>query len=138
MYRTAVMLILVATALAACTVGRDWSTYRIRVVTDPKGAECYFERDGVITQAPEVTPVDVTMTSIGEDVGVVCSKEGFKAGSSTVTGGFLTDNFLRFNRHTPRTPETTVYIRLAPLDSNEESTSYDGEGAAARSGFYFR
>jgi len=138
MYRKTALLILAAATLVACTVGRDWSTYRIRVVTDPKGAECYFERDGVITQAPEPTPVDLTMTSIGEDVGVVCSKEGFKAGSSTVTGGFFTDNFLRFNRHTPRTPETTVYIRLAPIDSNEESTSYDGDGASGQRGFSFR
>jgi len=64
MYRKTSLLILAAATLVACTVGRDWSTYRIRVVTDPKGAECYFERDGVITQAPEPTPVDLTMTSI--------------------------------------------------------------------------
>lgn len=138
MYRTAILLILATFTLLACTHGRDWSTYRIRIITDPRGADCYFERGGVITEAPEVTPVDITMTSVGEDVGIVCSKEGFKAGSTVVTGGFFTDNFLRFNRHTSRTPETTVHLRLAPIDSSEQSTSYDGDGVGQRRGYYFR
>ena len=38
MHRKTSLLILAAATLVACTVGRDWSTYRIRVVTDPKGA----------------------------------------------------------------------------------------------------
>ncbi len=138
MYRSFALLALASLILVACTHGREWSTYRLRIVTDPRGAECYFERHGVITEASELTPMDMTMTSIGEDVGIVCTKEGYKAASAVVTGGFLENLFIRYNRHTPRRPETVVELNLVPLDSNEESTTATYGTRSRSSGFSFR
>ncbi|MBO6783349.1 MAG: hypothetical protein JJ899_08795 [Alphaproteobacteria bacterium] len=138
MSRPLALLALAAVILVACTHGREWSTYRIRIETEPRGADCFFERDGVITTAPEPTPVDVTMTSIGEDVGIVCTKEGYKAASTAITGGFLDNLFLRYNRHTPRRPETTVNLTLVPLESDEQSTSTLSTGTGSQRGFTLR
>ncbi|MBT5570319.1 MAG: hypothetical protein HOJ90_03780 [Alphaproteobacteria bacterium] len=96
--RALIILLAGLALLAACTHGRDWDTYDVRIVTDPPGAECKFERNGVGTQAHALTPVDVTLTTGNSRIKVTCFKLGYALTTATVSSIF----------------RDVVYLRLAP------------------------
>lgn len=90
-------------ALSACTHGRDWDTYGLTIVTDPPGAECEFERNGVRTQAHARTPVDVVLTTGHGWIQITCSRPGHMPESRYVSGFF----------------EGTVDMTLSPVPQSQ-------------------
>ena len=93
-----ITLVAGALAVSACTHGRDWDTYGLEIVTDPPGAECEFERNGVRTQAHARTPVEVVLTTGHGWIQIICSRPGYMPESRYVSGFF----------------EGTVYMTLSP------------------------
>lgn len=84
--------------LAACTHGRDWDTYGLEIITDPPGADCTFERNGIKTEAHRPTPVEVVLTTGHGWIEISCSRPGYNPDSRYVSGFF----------------EGTVYLTLSP------------------------
>lgn len=50
--------------LAACTHRREWTTHDVTIASNPPGARCSFERDGLTTRPNETTPFDITLTNV--------------------------------------------------------------------------
>jgi len=95
---SAAILVVGLTVLTACTHGRDWDTYGLEIVTDPPGADCTFERNGVKTEAHRPTPVEVVLTTGHGWIQITCSRTGHNPASRYVSGFF----------------EGTVYLTLPP------------------------
>lgn len=95
----AAILIVGLTVLAACTHGRDWDTYGLEIITDPAGADCTFERNGIKTSAHAPTPVEVVLTTGHGWIEITCSRPGYSPNSRFVSGFF----------------EGTVYMNLTPM-----------------------
>lgn len=85
--------------LAACTHGRDWDTYGLEIITDPAGAECEFERNGIRTQAHDRTPVEVVLTTGHGSIQITCRRPGYQPESRWVSSFF----------------EGTVYMTMSPV-----------------------
>jgi len=85
--------------LAACTHGRDWDTYDLTIITDPAGADCEFERNGIRTQAHARTPVDVVLTTGHGFTQITCRRAGYNPEARWVSGYF----------------EGTVYMTMSPI-----------------------
>lgn len=74
--------------LAACTHRREWTTHDVTIVTNPPGARCSFERDGLTTRPNKTTPFDITLTNVASDVIIRCTAYGFHPVATRVTGRF--------------------------------------------------
>ena len=74
--------------LAACNHRREWTTQDVTIVTDPPGARCSFERDGLTTRPNEQTPFDITLTNVSADITVRCAVYGYRPAAARITGRF--------------------------------------------------
>ncbi|MEP4380074.1 MAG: hypothetical protein ABJ215_11140 [Alphaproteobacteria bacterium] len=83
-----VLITLGLIVLAACTHRREWKTYDVTIETNPPGARCSFERDGLVTRPGKTTPFDITLTSIASDISVRCAVYGYHPAVTTVSGRF--------------------------------------------------
>lgn len=95
----AAILVVGLTVLTACTHGRDWDTYGLEIVTNPPGADCIFERNGIKTEAHAPTPVEVVLTTGHGWIQITCSRPGHEPASKFVSGFF----------------EGTVFLTLSPI-----------------------
>lgn len=103
--RNFLILLIAVLVVAACTHRRTWTTNDVTIITDPPGARCTFERDGVTTQYADVTPITVTFTSIGPDIDIRCARFGYTPVSTRISG----------NRY------RTIRFQLSP-DNQAQST----------------
>ena len=83
-----VLITLGMIVLAACTHRREWTTHDVTIVTNPPGARCWFERDGLTTRPNEQTPFDITLTNVASDIIIRCGKYGFHPAVTRVSGRF--------------------------------------------------
>ncbi len=74
--------------LAACTHRREWTTHDVTISSNPSGARCSFERDGIITRPNDQTPFDITLTNVASDITIRCSRYGFHPAVTTVSTRF--------------------------------------------------
>lgn len=81
--------------LVGCTHGRDWDTYQVTLVTDPPGAACTTERYGIVDEAPDPTPVRVTLTTGNAPITITCTLAGYAPASGRISSVFRSTAFLR-------------------------------------------
>lgn len=81
--------------LTACTHGRDWDTYQVTLVTDPPGASCTTERYGIVDEAPDPTPVRITLTTGNAPITITCALAGYAPVSGRISSVFRSTAFLR-------------------------------------------
>ncbi len=92
-----VLITLGLIVLAACTHRRQWTTHDVTINSNPPGARCSFERDGLTTRPNEQTPFDITLTSIGADITVRCAVYGYQPAVTTVSSRFRGTIFFNLN-----------------------------------------
>ena len=71
--------------LAACTHRREWTTHDVTIATNPAGARCSFERDGITTRPNKTTPFDITLTNVLADIRIRCVLYGYHPVVTTVS-----------------------------------------------------
>lgn len=81
--------------LVGCTHGRDWDTYQVTLMTDPPGASCSTERYGIVDEAPDPTPVQVTLTTGNSPITITCALAGYAPASGRISSVFRSTAFLR-------------------------------------------
>ncbi len=74
--------------LAACTHRREWSTHDVAITSDPPGARCTFERDGLTTRPNKITPFDITLTNVPSDIIIRCSLYGYRPAETRISTRF--------------------------------------------------
>ena len=74
--------------LAACTHRREWTTHDVTIASDPPGANCSFERDGLTTRPNERTPFDITLTNVASDITIRCAVYGYYPAETTISTRF--------------------------------------------------
>ena len=83
-----VLITLGLIVLAACTHRREWSTHDVTITSNPTGARCNFERDGLTTRPNEITPFDITLTNVPSDIIIRCSLYGYHPAATRVSTRF--------------------------------------------------
>lgn len=74
--------------LAACTHRREWTTHDVTITSNPPGARCSFERDGLTTRPNEITPFDITLTNVPSDIIIRCSRYGYHQAMTRISTRF--------------------------------------------------
>tara|TARA_R110002110_G_scaffold415852_1_gene658144 strand:+ start:50579 stop:50896 length:318 start_codon:yes stop_codon:yes gene_type:complete len=83
-----VLITLGMIVLAACTHRREWTTYDVTIATNPAGARCSFERDGLTTRPDKTTPFDITLTNVAADIRIRCVAYGYYPSVTTLSTRF--------------------------------------------------
>lgn len=83
-----VLITLGMIVLAACTHRREWTTHKVTIATNPAGARCSFERDGLTTHPNKTTPFDITLTNVLADIRIRCVLYGYHPAGTTVSTRF--------------------------------------------------
>ncbi|MCQ4161729.1 hypothetical protein NON00_17580 [Roseomonas sp. GC11] len=73
------------TACASITQG---TTQSVTVITDPAGAQCSLQRGGQSVAVVSQTPQSVTLDKSRQDVAVLCKRDGYQDGATTLTSEF--------------------------------------------------
>lgn len=71
-------LLLAATALQGCATIMHGSSQSLAVFTEPAGASCKLERDGIMIGSIAPTPGTVRIDKSKNDILVTCTREGFE------------------------------------------------------------
>ena len=74
--------------LAACTHRREWTTHDVTIASNPPGARCSFERDGLTTRPNETTPFDITLTNVASNITIRCGAYGYYPAVTTISSRF--------------------------------------------------
>lgn len=93
-----VLITLGMIVLAACTHRREWTTHDITIATNPAGARCSFERDGLTTRPNKTTPFDITLTNVFADIHIRCALYGYHPLVTTVSTRFRGTIRFKFTR----------------------------------------
>lgn len=93
--RTSLLLAGALIMLVGCTHGRDWDTYRVTLLTEPAGATCTTERYGIVDEAPDPTPVRVTLTTGHGPITITCALAGYQTTSGRISSIFRNSALLR-------------------------------------------
>jgi len=83
-----VLITLGLIVLAACTHRREWTTHDVTIASNPPGARCSFERDGLTTRPNEQTPFDITLTNVPADIIIRCALYGYHPAATTISTRF--------------------------------------------------
>ena len=83
-----VLITLGVIVLAACTHRREWTTHDVTIATNPAGARCSLERDGLTTSPNKRTPFDITLTNVAADITIRCAAYGFHPAVNTISTRF--------------------------------------------------
>src|SRR3546814_15893800 len=67
----------IALALGGCATITKGSDQSVTVLTDPNGAQCTFDRDGMTLAVVNPTPGTVQIEKSKDTITVRCKKEGF-------------------------------------------------------------
>jgi len=86
--KTFVAITLAMIVLAACTHRREWTTHDLTIASNPPGARCTFERDGLTTRPNKVTPFDITLTNVAADIRIRCAAYGYYPSETVVSSRF--------------------------------------------------
>ena len=101
--------------LTACTHGRDWDTYQVTLVTDPPGASCTTERYGIVDEAPDPTPVRITLTTGNAPITITCALAGYAPVSGRNSSIFQSTDLPPLNW-------STVYFSERRIKDGNEAT----------------
>lgn len=85
MFRT--LAILCLSGLTACAGYASERSHKVTVITEPPGAGCTLERDGVRTRLIGGTPVTFVVTRDGGDITVECRLAGHETTTGTLRSG---------------------------------------------------
>ncbi len=87
-YRHLAGLALATFALSACATLTTGSDQTVTVVTDPSGAECRMEREGMTVAIVNPTPGTVQVDKSKNAIVVKCAAEGFQDTFATLSSEF--------------------------------------------------
>lgn len=76
--RKFVCAVSVALALGGCASIVEGTSQEIAVNTDPTGAKCLLERQGITIAQVNSTPGSVRIDKTKHDITVICSKDGYE------------------------------------------------------------
>lgn len=71
-------LLLAALALSACSSIIEGTSQEITVNTNPSGANCSLQREGVSIARIDPTPGSATIKKTKYDITIICNKHGFE------------------------------------------------------------
>jgi len=86
MIRTFAILFL--SGLTACAGSASDRSHKVTIFTEPPGASCTLERDGVRSQLIGGTPMYFLATRDGADIEVECKLAGHETTAKTLHSGF--------------------------------------------------
>ena len=86
MIRAFVLLALLLTS--ACATITTGTTQSMTVTSEPSGAICRLEREGVTVGVVNPTPGSVTISRSSRDLAVRCEKQGFEPGMRSISASF--------------------------------------------------
>ena len=78
---TAAAVAIAAVCLSGCASVIEGTSQEIKVVTNPPGANCAFEREGSVIARVDQTPGAVTIKKTKHDITLKCSKPGYQEGT---------------------------------------------------------
>ncbi|MBI3453543.1 MAG: hypothetical protein HY057_12105 [Rhodospirillales bacterium] len=73
-----VSTVALAAVVAACSSIATGTSQQIQIVTDPIGAECKVNREGVVIAVVTSTPGPVIVDRTKHSLTIVCQKEGYE------------------------------------------------------------
>jgi hypothetical protein len=73
------ILVAAATSLGACSSIIEGTSQEILVNTNPAGANCKFEREGVVIATIPATPAAATIRKTKHDIVISCDKPGYQS-----------------------------------------------------------
>lgn len=74
--------------LSACATIVEGTDQTVTIITDPAGAECKLERDGVALAVVNPTPNTVQVDKSRKAITVYCQKDGFEDAAATLSSDF--------------------------------------------------
>ena len=86
-------VLLASSVLGACATIIEGSDQTVTVITDPPGAVCNLDRDGITMAVVNSTPGTVTVDKSMDNIGVICKKDGHFDGASFLSSDFQAMTF---------------------------------------------
>ncbi len=83
-----ILAILSLTGLAACAGYASERSHEVTVITEPPGAGCTVERNGIRTRLIGGTPVTFAVTRDDGDIEVECRLDGYETTTATLRSSF--------------------------------------------------
>ena len=80
-FQAAAAVAVAVVCLSGCASVIEGTSQEIKVVTNPPGANCAFEREGSVIARVDQTPGAVTIKKTKHDITLKCTKTGYQEGT---------------------------------------------------------